>query len=574
MPLLHPVWFNLFLLSVAWSIAGVAYQSNDDLVIASVLDGWGDPSYADSHVIFVNPLLTGLLLKLAPVLGGLSVWPVFLALATLGSGAAIFTMLTSHARKAGRYDFNTLVLLLVWLLIMPGFYAALQFSHAAFLVGFTGVLVSLKYGSSSWPGIFTGGALCVLGSMIRLDAALVCDAFWGALLLASSLNGFKPSWKKLRGRGRLWAALACVLALSFGMNEYNRYSHRHILEGCDVAAWNQARALLSDTSPIRAESDYQCEKYGVFGNDIRMVRMFTNCDMDVFNTGYLERLLLARDGGEFWPRAWARGEKALQLFSWNSLVDLLPCWILFGLACRVSFRRGDSPALLWCVGGLLVLILLYMASIDRLYFRVVYPTFLMAGLCLLWSEKYRPIRIKWTGKGALTGGVPMFCAFTVSLSQACAAVWEANMESFTPDAGRLLCERVDREPDSLFCVQMSGGTIDDLAPGQSVFQKAWSCSRKNVVTLGGWNFPLKPVQRKLREMGWEGQSALNLCRDNVYIVCLTPQGDDSGMDGKFFKMLCRHIREQHGVRTAWHLDENIQGVRIYRLRKTWFQPRG
>lgn len=38
-------------------------------------------------------------------------------------GATIFTMLTAHARKARRYDFNTLVLLLVWLLIMPGFYA-------------------------------------------------------------------------------------------------------------------------------------------------------------------------------------------------------------------------------------------------------------------------------------------------------------------------------------------------------------------------------------------------------------------------------------------------------------------
>lgn len=191
-PLLHPVWFNLLLLVLAWSIVGVAYQSNDDLVIASVLDGWGDPSYADAHVIFVNPLLTGLLLKVAPVLGGLSVWPVFLALATLSSGAAIFTMLTAHARKARRYDFNTLVLLLVWLLIMPGFYAALQFSHAAFLTGFTGVLVCLKYGSS-WKGLCTGGFLCVLGSMIRLDAALVCDAFWGAILLAGSLDGFKPS---------------------------------------------------------------------------------------------------------------------------------------------------------------------------------------------------------------------------------------------------------------------------------------------------------------------------------------------------------------------------------------------
>lgn len=571
-PLLHPVWFNLLLLVLAWSIAGVAYQSNDDLVIASVLDGWGDPSYADAHVIFVNPLLTGLLLKVAPVLGGLSVWPVFLALATLSSGAGIFTMLTAHARKARKYDFNTLVLLLVWLLIMPGFYAALQFSHAAFLVGFTGVLMCLKYGSSSWKKLCAGGFLCVLGSMIRLDGALVCDAFWGAILLAGSLDGFKPSREKLLARGRLWLALACVLAVSFGLNEYNKYAHRSVLEGCDVAAWNQARAQLSDTCPIRQESEYQCEKYGVFANDIKMVRMFTNCDMGVFNTEYLERLLLARDGAEFWPRMWARAEKALHLFSWNSIMDLLPCWILFGLACRVSFRRGDARALRWCVGALLVLILLYMSSIDRLYFRVVYPTFLIAGLCLLWSEKYRPIRVKWTGRGALTGGVPMFCAFAVSLSQACAAVWEANLESFSPDAGRLLCERVDREPDSLFCIQMSGGTIDDLAPGQSVFRKAWSCSRKNVVTLGGWNFPLKPVQRKLKEMGWEGQSSLNLCRDNVYIVCLTPQGDVSDMDSKFMGMLSRHIWEQHGIRTAWHLDENIHGLRIYRLRKTWFQP--
>ena len=356
-PLLHPVWFNLLLLVLAWSLVGVAYQSNDDLVIASVLDGWGDPSYADAHVIFVNPLLTGLLLKVAPVLGGVSVWPVFLALATLSSGAAIFTMLTAHARKARRYDFNTLVLLLVWLLIMPGFYAALQFSHAAFLTGFTGVLACLKYGSS-WRGWCAGVFLCVLGSMVRLDAALVCDAFWGAILLAGSLEGLRPSREKLFALSRLWLALACVLISSFSLNEYNKYAHRNVLEGCDVAAWNQARALLSDTCPIRQESAYQCEKYGVFANDIRMVRMFTNCDMDVFNTDYLERLLLARDGGEFWPRAWARGEKALHLFSWDSVMDLLPCWILFGLACRVSFRRGDSPALVYCVGSLLVLILL------------------------------------------------------------------------------------------------------------------------------------------------------------------------------------------------------------------------
>lgn len=69
-----------------------------------------------------------------------------------------------------------------------------------------------------------------------------------------------------------------------------------------------------------------------------------------------------------------------------------------------------------------------------------------------------------------------------------------------------------------------------------------------------------------------GSVLLNLCRDNVYIVCLTPQGDVSDMDSKFMGMLSRHIWEQHGVRTAWHLDENIQGVRVYRLRKTWFQP--
>ena len=271
---------------------------------------------------------------------------MFLALATLSSGAAIFTMLTAHARKARRYDFNTLVLLLVWLLIMPGFYAALQFSHAAFLTGFTGVLVCLKYGSSSWKGLCTWGFLCVLGSMIRLDAALVCDAFCGAILLAGSLDGFKPSREKMRARGRLWLALAGVLAVSFGLNEYNKHAHRNMLEGCDVAAWNQARALLSDTCPIRPEGAYQCEEYGVFANDIKMVRVFTNCDMDAFNTDYLERLLLARDGGEFWPRAWVRGEKAFICFPG------IPSWTF----CRAGFYSvwpaaclsGGGIPRLWC----------------------------------------------------------------------------------------------------------------------------------------------------------------------------------------------------------------------------------
>ena len=44
--------------------------------------------------------------------------------------------------------------------------------------------------------------------------------------------------------------------------------------------------------------------------------------------------------------------------------------------------RFDAQTQGWI---LLVLILLYMSSIDRLYFRVVYPTFLIAGLCLLLS---------------------------------------------------------------------------------------------------------------------------------------------------------------------------------------------
>lgn len=192
-PLLHPVWFNLLLLVLAWSLVGVAYQSNDDLVIASVLDGWGDPSYADAHVIFVNPLLTGLLLKAAPVLGGVSVWPVFLALATLSSGAAIFTMLTAHARKARRYDFNTLVLLLVWLLIMPGFYAALQFSHAAFLTGFTGVLACLKYGSS-WR-VVRGSIPVRAGQHGPAGCRPGVRCFLGAILLAGSLEGLRPSRK-------------------------------------------------------------------------------------------------------------------------------------------------------------------------------------------------------------------------------------------------------------------------------------------------------------------------------------------------------------------------------------------
>lgn len=566
-PLLHPVWFNLFLLLISWSIGGVAYQSNDDLVIASVIDGWGEPSYADNHVIFVNPLLTGFLLKIAPVLGGLSVWPVFLILATWFSSAIIFTILTVHARKVKRYDFSAIVLLLMWTLIVPRFFVALQFSYTAFLLSFAGILLCLKHGTSSWKGLFIGVSLCILGSMVRLEASLECNFFWATVLFAGCLDGFNFNREKLFARSRLLLALGSVLIISCGLNEYNKYAHRHVLEECDILEWNCARSLLSDTSPIRSESEYQCEKYGVSANDIKMVQNFTNCDMNTFNTVYLNKLLLARDGEAFWLKAWVRVKKAVCLFSWKSLKDLSICWILFALLCFATFKRGASPVLLYCVGSVLVLALLYMSSIDRLYFHVVYPTFLIAGLCLLWTDKYQPVHLRLIGKGRWFVVTSTLCVCYILLTQAESFGWGSNQESFHPDTGRLLCERVKQNPNALFCVQLSGDTIDDFASRKTVFNKAWSCSHKNVVTLGGWNYPLKPVQQKLKEMGWKGQSALNLCRDNVYIVCLIPEGDVSGMDSEFTEMLRLHIWERYGVRTACYLDENILGVRIYRLRK-------
>ncbi len=567
-PLLRPVWFNVILMLLSWGIAGVAYQSNDDLIIANILDGWGAPEYADPHVIFVNPLLTRLLMTLSPLLCGVPVWGVFLTVTTFCSATIIFTILTSPFRKVTHYGLNATALLLLWLLIMPGFYSALQFSHAAFLASFAGVLVCLKYGENSWVKLTLGVLLCLLGSMIRLDAGLVCFAFWGAGMVGACMNGMRFNLQKACEKARFWLALACVTVCAFGLNEYNKYAHRSVYEGCDIAAWNQARAKLSDTSPIRPPKDYECGKYGVFANDIEMVRTFTNCDMDLFNTAYLEQLHRARDGAEWVPQLSARIRKALTLFSWNAIADLLPCWILFGLVCYISRRRGEPKAVTVCVGGILLLTLLYMASIDRLYFRVVYPTFLVAGLSLLWTRKYRPVRFSRSMKSLITWGAAVLIAGVFALEDACAVVENAHTDSYAPEHGRRLCERIDREPDALFCVQLSGETIDDVAPDQSVFRRAWSCSRKNVITLGGWNYPLKPVQEKLKHMGWQGQPALNLCRDKVYIVCLIPDGEVTGMDKIFFTMLTRHLKDHYGVSVTSQLDENLGGIRIYRLRKT------
>ena len=38
--------------------------------------------------------------------------------------------------------------------------------------------------------------------------------------------------EKLFALSRLWLALACVLISSFSLNEYNKYAHRNVLEGC------------------------------------------------------------------------------------------------------------------------------------------------------------------------------------------------------------------------------------------------------------------------------------------------------------------------------------------------------
>lgn len=549
----HPIVFNVLLCVFSWCVLGVDYQSNDDYVIASLLSN--AELYADAHVLFVNPLLTSFLQVLEQVSGRFSVWGVFLVLCNLLAGCLLWGIVSRRVCENGIDELKGVILLLLWCVFMVRFYAVIQFTQTAFLMSFAGVVCCLWGQSNVWARYFLGGFLCIIGGMIRFDAALICYLFW---LLGLCFVYVQDSTKPECGKQVITFIFALFISVWGGL--WGDAAHRQSL-GWDVVEWNQARSAISDTTAVRKASDFEAEKYRVYENDLKMIQTFSHADLSVFRQEYLERILKARDGECFFQKLFTRFQKAMSLWSMEKLVELSICW-LFIVVCgglvMVSKNRKWGVGVL---GGMLGLLMI-LASIERLFPRVVYPiVFIACLMLLLMGDRMQISRgLKFGISATFVVLAFIFLMFGLMIEGA----WSSPKEGPEQMRGSSeLAQFIKSHSDHLFFVQQIDLTIDHFVSPHSPFHDAGISTLPNVLSLGGWHFHLKTQSLKRSQMGCD--DIKSLCNDKVLIVCLSSGADRLAYDREYLGMLCKHLELHEGIRPIPELVREVQGIRFYRL---------
>lgn len=549
----HPIVFNVLLCVLSWCVLGVDYQSNDDYVIASLLSD--AEQYADAHVLFVNPLLTSFLQVLELVSGRFSVWGIFLVLCNLVAGCLLWGIASRKICENGLDEFRGMILLLLWCVFMSRFYAVIQFTQTAFLMSFAGLVCCLWGQSNIWGRYFLGGFLCIMGGMIRFDAALICYLFW---LLGLCYVYVQDSAKLECGKQMLTFILA--LLISVGGLLWGDAAHRKSL-GWDVVEWNQARSAISDTTAIRKASDFEAEKYCVHENDLKMIQTFSHADLIVFSQEYLERILKARDGECLSQKLLTRFQKAMSLWSIEKLSELSICWLFIvvcgGVVMVFKNRRWGMVVL-----GAMLGLLMILASIERLFPRVVYPIVFIACLTLLLMGD--GIQISRGLKSWISGTFVVLAFIFLMFGLMIEGAWSSPKEG--PEqmrGGSELAQFIKSHSEYVFFVQQIDLTIDHFVTPHSPFLDAGISTLPNVLSLGGWHFHLKTQSRKRSQMGCD--DIKSLCNDKVLIVCLSSGADRLTNDREYLGMLCKHLELHEGIRPLPELVRVVQGIRFYRL---------
>lgn len=549
----HPIVFNVLLCMLSWCVLGVDYQSNDDYVIASLLSD--AEQYADAYVLFVNPLLTSFLQVLEQVSGRFSVWGVFLVLCNLVAGCLLWGIVSRRICENGMDELRGVILLLLWCVFMARFYAVIQFTQTAFLMSFAGLVCCLWGQGNVWVKYFLGAILCIIGGMIRFDAALVSYLFWGVGLCVVNVQNLA------RGEcGKQVITFIVALLISVGALQWGDAEHRKSL-GWDVVAWNQARSAISDTTAIRKVSDFEAEKYRVYENDLKMIQSFSHADLSVFSQEYLERILKARDGECFSQKLYVRFQKAMSLWGVEKLSELSICWLFIVVCASVVVFSKNRKWGLGVLGGMLSLLMM-LASIERLFTRVVYPIFFMACLMLLLMGD----RVRMTkGLKAWINGVLVASAFVfLMIGLMLEGAWSSPKEGPEQMRGsNELAQFMDSHTDHIFFVQQIDLTIDHFVSPHSPFLDARISTLPNVLSLGGWHFHLKTQSLKRRQMGCAGIKSL--CNNKVLIVCLSSGANRLAYDREYLGMLCKHLELHEGISPIPELVREVQGIRFYRL---------
>ncbi|WP_434309631.1 hypothetical protein [Hominifimenecus sp. rT4P-3] len=536
---------NLIVLGLAVSFGQIKYEVSDDFIMAGILSG-AFGTEPDPHMLFINVIWGYMLLPFYHLFPEISWYLIFQLLLCFFSLTALVFFVLQRAGKT--YAITLSALLIVG--FSNDLYLVVQFTKTAMIAVMSGSLLFLSgffnADRKKWSCILLGGALVVLGSLVRFDVIGIAGLFLTGILVFEFVQ-----LKKRSEDTKAWikSCLPVVfggvilIGIVFAAKGYDSWVYSNDEEYRYFRAYSQARSFVVDSASSGYESmESEFLAAGISKNDYQMMRKWNFADPDYFT---LERMqeagsIIAEDeqagsrtvldickrlwGRQFWgyPAFWA-------------------CFCLFGVA--VFWGKHLWPFVIGS-GVLGIFYMIYFVLRGHVVYRVEYSVFLSVFLAALyffdeahWKPSLRREYVKkWVFRvlGAVLAGIQV-CMYIpdcppagISSEERKTFVEDVFYESWRFDGRRYrrqvkiedgnaaLLQEVKEHPNNFYFFDFST-TIQTLYLDYDPLIRLPVGFYHNSLYLGGIMTALPSTITLLNKNGLENPLK-SLVKENVYLV--------------------------------------------------------
>ena len=483
----------------------VGFESNDDLTLAAFVDG--QMAVPTAYIPYVNFVLGALMKGMYRLLGQGVAWHTLGQYALLFASFTAMTLVLSERLGIPRGSLVSLTLLLFFAVDA---YTVINYTKTAAVCAVCGLLLmlqALEDGGRTGALLF-GGALCVIGFLLRDLEALPCLAILAALCL-------RRAWVLLfseKGRGfvRFCLPFVCLVLVCAGLWGVNKAAWARE-PWADYARFDAIRVAYSDYG--RPAYDEMPEKYAALGlseADVRLLGEGNYFDPDAFSGETMQAIADARDA-KFPPRSWGEclGEfldKCIPGFFLNhgiyGLLLLLCLWL-----CAGEHEFRDFLALGF---GALVFLAAYLYLIRRGRYLVDRVDMgLLFSLAAILAFGLDRARLK---KERLLSALLLVLALGASYFLTRPSFRSAEAEDFS--AERAAVETLLSDTEHVYLAKLD--TVCDRI--YSPFEPAGKGYWDRIVLLGGFDCKHPTIMENLRLYGVENPYRDCIGTERVYLI--------------------------------------------------------
>ncbi len=543
--LLAAAAINIVIMAVLLLLFYPAFETNDDSGLEGLVTG--SRGIRDPHMVYANYILGLILTTLFRIAPGIQ-WTAVLQYAILflsftSTTYVFFTRLKSLPLRA-------LVTSVIFFFSFEG-YICIQYTKTAGIMTAAGLLLvffglSREKDKLDKCAVVIGSVLTLLGSLYRIQQALLGIALFSALVLYCGVNFFhdleKPGKRMIQS-----VVLGSVIVLLIGglfVFDRAQYSGK---EWSDYLEFDKYRAEVLDYGiPKYSEHKQEYKEIGIDKTAYNLMKRWVFEDEERFTADTFRQISELREKKTI-------NKAFVKEFLVSSVKGLLKenCFICFALIFFCWLIIGKRR---WMELVSILLLLLVLAAFYFYFFyagrfmihRVDAGVWFTASLIMLFmfdeeNKSFIPA----------VAGVLIIMLFAVRVPWADSLRINSQDQIDAARSERNIIKQINTDQDHLYLTKV--GTMQ-FSKAYGVFDAIPFCSGNNMYPLGGWTAETPTYKAVLKKYGVQNPFKEMVNNDKVFIV-------DTNID-----LTLDYIRKWYYPKAEAELIDVAGSYKIYRIR--------